>query len=249
MSTAPATIARERKRSWGRVTGFELSEWREAFGLSAGVTDRFSDFALPPAGVPPAFAQLLDGAGPGFDQLVVGRQIHGSTVARHARTRRGVRRMEGIDAHLTAETGLLLAVTVADCIPVYVANPSRGVVGLVHAGWRGVAAGILEAAVRGLWSLGGGSAADIVIHCGVGICGDCYEVGPEVVRAVVGVRETAHGMLDLRGALAQRAAALGIGRVSVSEWCTAHDRARFHSHRASHGRDGRQVAFIGRPAA
>lgn len=97
------------------------------------------------------------------------------------------------------------------------------------------------------------------MHCGVGICGACYEVGPEVLDqlgatpdplgpgASAGPRSS--GRADLRALLAGQAAALGLGAVSVSPWCSAHDRAQFFSHRASGGRDGRMIAYLGLPLA
>ena len=83
------------------------------------------------------------------------------------------------------------------------------------------------------------------MHCGVGICGACYEVGPEVIERLT---EGPSGHVDLREILARQAADLGITQVSVSSWCSAHDRAHFFSHRASGGRDGRMIAYVGVPA-
>jgi copper oxidase (laccase) domain-containing protein len=57
------------------------------------------------------------------------------------------------------------------------------------------------------------------------------------------------GPLDLRGALADRARALGVGAVTVSGWCSAHDADRFYSHRRSAGKDGRMLAYLGVPRA
>jgi copper oxidase (laccase) domain-containing protein len=65
--------------------------------------------------------------------------------------------------------------------------------------------------------------------------------------AAAGARGSAHA--DLRALLAGQAAALGLGAVSVSPWCSAHDRAHFFSHRASGGRDGRMIAYVGLPLA
>ena len=91
--------------------------------------------------------------------------------------------IEGVDGHATDAPGVLLTVTIADCVPVYLADPVGRRVALLHAGWRGLAAGILEAGV-GLLSSRGSSAADILMHCGVSICGNCYEVGSEVFAAL-----------------------------------------------------------------
>jgi copper oxidase (laccase) domain-containing protein len=82
------------------------------------------------------------------------------------------------------------------------------------------------------------------MHCGVGICGECYEVGSEVAVRF-GFTDSVH--LDLRATLARQARELGIQEVSISPWCSAEGRDRFFSHRASGGRDGRMIAYLGRP--
>ena len=98
------------------------------------------------------------------------------------------------------------------------------------------------------------TAPELVMHCGVSICGSCYEVGSEVLERLTpehrpGVRtEDPAGHVDLRGVLVRQAAELGITEASVSPWCSAHDRAHFFSHRASGGRDGRMIAYVGVPA-
>jgi hypothetical protein len=155
----------------------------------------------------------------------------------------------------------LLTVTVADCVPVYLAWP--GGYGLLHAGWRGVAAGILESAVRRI----GAPPAALRAHLGPAIGGCCYEVGPEVETALFGDvagREAARaaGALldrggprraaDLRRALALRAEALGVpaGSVTTSPSCTACD-TRLHSFRRGGGPEARRLmlAFLGEPLA
>jgi hypothetical protein len=101
--------------------------------------------------------------------------------------------------------------------------------------------------------------SEIVMHCGVAICGECYEVGSEVVEALNGARgdrsserrspdPSGPAHVDLRDILARQAQDLGIGEVTLSPGCSAHDRSRFFSHRASGGRDGRMVAYLGTPA-
>ena len=94
----------------------------------------------------------------------------------------------------------------------------------------------------------GADPADVLMHCGIGICGPCYEVGSEVM-AGCGVPHAEPGPwhLDLRDVLAGQAADLGVGRITVSSWCSAHDRPSFYSHRASRGTDGRMVAYLGIP--
>ena len=79
---------------------------------------------------------------PGFDTVVLGNQVHGVRVET-AGAGRGWLQVEGVDGWVTTTPGTLLTVTVADCIPVYLAVPGRGIA-LLHAGWRGTAGGILQ---------------------------------------------------------------------------------------------------------
>ena len=243
--------------SEGEPPRFELREWRAAHGLVAGITGRGSgagggfDLGLwseAPVGEVMRRWRLFRETAPGFSTVVLGHQVHGTEV-RLAGATGGWLQVVGVDGWVTTVPGVLLTVTVADCIPVYLAAPGRGV-GLLHAGWRGIAGGILARGVAALRSATGAPGTDIVMHCGVGICGSCYEVGSEVMQGC-GLPAAGPGPwhLDLRAVLAAQASALGIGRVTVSPHCSAHGRASFYSHRASRGADGRMVAYLGLPAA
>jgi YfiH family protein len=231
---------------------FELQEWASEFQLIAGVTARGADFGLsspePTAAVLDRWRRLRSSLRPAFGGLVVGRQCHRTTLALHQSPASGWQILDDTDGHLTNQTGCLLTVSVADCVPVYLAAPGSRWFGLLHAGWRGVAGGIVEEGISRLAALACLPPMDIVIHCGISICGDCYEVGPEVLQAVAGESATGKQRLDLRQAIGRRAHRAGVERVTSSPWCTAHDRERFYSHRASAGADGRMLAYLGRPS-
>jgi hypothetical protein len=153
--------------------------------------------------------------------------------------------LEGVDGHATDRAGLLLAVTVADCVPVYLVDPVSRRVALLHAGWRGAAAGILRAGLE-LLAAHGSMVDDIIMHCGAAICGRCYEVGSEVFQALeLPLPAGGRGLLDLRRVLERQARSMGVTHVSLSDFCSAHDSAHFFSHRASRGADGRMVAYLG----
>ena len=226
----------------------ELSEWAERYGLVAGITTRPLSLGLwseePVGQVIGRWRAFGAAFANRFPAVVLSHQVHGTAVQWHEPLPEGWLILDGIDGHATNAPGVLLTITVADCIPVYLAVPRKGVLALVHAGWRGTVGGILERAVDLLKSRGFARASDIVMHCGVGICGECYEVGSEVADQF-GRPESTH--LDLRGILAQQAHGLGVRDVSISPWCSAEERERFFSHRASRGRDGRMVAYLGRP--
>ena len=75
-------------------------------------------------------------------------------------------------------------VTVADCVPIYLVAPAKGAIALLHAGWRGTAAGILANGLQLLHDHAGVEPPEVVMHAGVAISGPCYEVGAEVVTGV-----------------------------------------------------------------
>lgn len=239
----------------GRVPRFTLPDWETEFGVVAGITWRGpgeSSFDLGLGGRGPV-GQVLDrwealAAEVGqFSGVAVGRQVHGRAVAIH-RNPSGLTILPGVDGHATSAPGCLLAVTVADCVPVYLVDPTRRVVGLLHAGWRGTAAGIMEAGL-GVMAALGASPRDLAIHCGVGICGGCYEVGAEVfVGCGLPPPAADRGQLDLRQVLAGQARAAGVERVSVSTHCSAHHAGHFLSHRRAPGEGGRMAAYLGIPA-
>jgi len=245
----------------GPVPRYEIPRWREQFGVVAGVTARGADPALgskgfdlglwsdAPVGEVMGHWRQFRLAEPGFDAWILGHQVHGVSVRWHERGA-GWQLHERVDGHATSSPGALLLITIADCIPVYLLAPRQPAVALLHAGWRGTAGGILQAGLQLLLSKSGASPSEIVMHCGVGICGSCYEVGLEVL-AGLGVKAEGLGPwhLDLRERLAQQARALGVVNISTSQWCSAHDRTAFYSHRASGGRDGRMVAYLGIPTA
>jgi YfiH family protein len=136
-----------------------------------------------------------------------------------------------------------MAVTVADCVPVFLAHPSGGA-GVLHSGWRGTEARIVEVAIAQLHALGL-RADDLRLHCGPAICGRCYEVSAEVYTRLTGRRTDGPATVDLRALIAEHASAAGIRHISVSELCTRCDNDRFFSHRA--GDAGRQLGVIVAP--
>ena len=230
------------------VPRLELVEWAQRYGLVAGITTRPLSLGLwsdePVGQVIGRWRAFRATFGARFPSIVLAHQVHGTDVHWHESLPEGWLILDGIDGHATAERGVLLTVTVADCIPVYLAVPQKGAIALVHAGWRGTADGVLEQAVELLTWRGFAKGRDIVMHCGVGICGGCYEVGSEVA---VRFGLTGTVQLDLREVLTRQARSLGIDEITISPWCSVEGRDRFFSHRGSRGRDGRMVAYLGRP--
>ncbi|MFJ6918858.1 peptidoglycan editing factor PgeF [Streptomyces sp. NPDC101133] len=115
-------------------------------------------------------------------------QVHGADVA-VVDAPWGDRPVPRVDAVVTAERGLALAVLTADCVPVLLADPVAGIAAAAHAGRPGLVAGVVPAAVRAMTGLGA-DPARIVARTGPAVCGRCYEV-PEEMRAEVAAVEPA----------------------------------------------------------
>lgn len=190
-------------------------------------------------------ALLADCRAAGAPALASAGQVHGAALETHGPGWRGWLRGRDRDGHVTAESGIAMAVTVADCTPVFLAHPT-GPIAVLHAGWRGTAAGILERGVAALAALGA-APEELHAHLGPSICGPCYEVGPEVLSAVTGKPAASKGRLDVRAVLAERAADAGVRSVSMSRWCTRCHGERLFSHRG--GDTGRQLGVLLRPGA
>ncbi len=177
--------------------------------------------------------------------MVHARQVHGSTVRFHRETSPGLHLAEACDGHATADEGVTLAVTTADCVPVFLVDPERKAVALLHAGWRGAAAGILERGLNVLGERVGSTPRDVSVHLGPAICGACYEVGPKVFDALGLEVPSGPQGIDLRRHLAQRAIAneITVESISISSHCTRCGGVRLFSHRGGHRQ--RQAAFLG----
>jgi purine-nucleoside/S-methyl-5'-thioadenosine phosphorylase / adenosine deaminase len=187
------------------------------------------------------WAQLRQELKPGGARLASATQVHGSRVVVHGSGWQGWLRIDDADGHATLERELALVVGVADCVPVFIAHPS-GAIALLHSGWRGTAARIVERGIEAL-SHRGFPAAELRIHLGPAICGDCYEVGADVYRQLTGRDSSRNSSrVDLREIIASHAHAAGARHITRSARCTRCDNNRLFSHRA--GDLGRQVAVI-----
>jgi len=176
------------------------------------------------------------------------RQVHGRRVASAGRDGAGTE----ADAMVATVPGAVCAVLTADCLPVLFCDQGGTAVAAAHAGWRGLAAGVLEATVAALVAAGA-SADRLMAWIGPAIGAPAYEVGEEVrsaflatdAGAAAGFLANARGrwQLDLAGLARRRLAAAGVGRVYGGQHCTYSDPQRFFSHRRD-GRCGRQAALV-----
>lgn len=223
-------------RAGGRSSGAFTS-----FNLSRGVGDD-------PAAVDANRYRLARELGIGGGVVFLG-QVHGVAVTTVEGPRpRSAPDIAGVDAAVTAVPGIGLAVLVADCVPVLLADPGARVVGVAHAGRVGAAAGVLPAVVEAMTVLGARREA-VEVLLGPAVCGACYEVPPamraEVDAALPGSAcRTRRGTagLDLRAGLRRQLRGLGIARVGADPRCTV-ETQDLYSHRREQ-RTGRQAGVI-----
>ena len=158
------------------------------------------------------------------------------------------------DGMLTMDSGLALTVFTADCIPILLHDPTRGVIGAIHAGWRGTVAGIICAAVQKMRHEFGCDPADIKAAIGPGISKCCYETGSDVtdaLRAKLGATAEAcieprgqKYMTDLKEANRLMLHNAGLCDIHVSNECTSCSSHKYWSHRKTNGARGSQAAII-----
>ena len=227
------------------IGGSELVADLAAFGIRAFTTTRtvgtFGVHGDEPVGqVMGRWSALRDELRAGGARLATAKQVHGTHVLVHQPGWEGWLRADDADGHLSMHRGTALAVTVADCVPVFIAHPS-GAIALLHSGWRGTAARIVEHAIRAL-AQRGCPPDELRLHTGPAICGKCYEVSADVYAQLTGLNPGRPATVDLRAVIAEHARALGVHRVTSSTSCTRCDNDRFFSHRA--GDTGRQLGVM-----
>jgi len=180
------------------------------------------------------------------ERIFLGEQVHGAEIYDSERPRAGgytdpSADLPQLDGQVVRCTGMAGLVLIADCLPVVVAGPEG--VAVLHCGWRGLAAGIVE---RGADAVGATSAA---VGPGIGPC--CYEVGSEVgeMFSRLGADVWAGGMLDLPAAAARLLGEAGVSSIEHADICTKCNPDLFFSHRRDAPHAGRQagLAWISEP--
>jgi polyphenol oxidase len=191
--------------------------------------------------------RLRDATGLDFARV---RQVHGCRVVEAGS---GTEPVEEADAVLTASPGVAACVSVADCVPVLLADPRSGAVAAVHAGWRGTIDGAAAAGVRALVDRHGARPGDLLAAIGPGIGPCCFEVSRDLatrfrdeVGPVTASPRDQGSRVDLWRAneLLLRRAGLAPRHIEVLGRCTSCEDRTFFSHRRDRGVTGRQVAFI-----
>ncbi len=190
----------------------------------------------------------------GIETFACARQVHGAHVERVTKAQRGcgfsdpATSYRNTDALITSTSGAAVAILTADCFPIALVDPKGRTIAAVHAGWRGVASGIVGKAVG---AFDDASELQVVIGPGIGV--DHYEVGGDVVAAVSStvdggaVTRTSNGrvFLDLGATIERALRACGVRRIESAGVCTACEEDRFFSYRRD-GVTGRQALIAER---
>ncbi len=212
--------------------------------------------ALADAGFLHAFPDRTDRDGEllaelGVQTIAQAKQVHGRGVI-DARESTGAEGREADALVGRAVERLAVGVRVADCVPVLVADDASGSVAAIHAGWRGIVAGVVPAAIE---LLAGGQRTGLIAAIGPCIGGCCFEVGSDVAAMIARASHGAHVIVDKRGEKAHvdlraavRAQLLAAGmspaRIEDVAGCTKHEAARFHSFRRDPANSARMLAAI-----
>jgi polyphenol oxidase len=175
------------------------------------------------------------------------RQVHGATVV-HATRASAAAEPPIADASWTGEPGVACTVQVADCLPVLLAAHDGRAVAAAHAGWRGLAGGVLEAALQAL--CGGAGIAAHQVHAWLGPCIGArrFEVGADVLQAFSGdeacfAPRGGRWLADLPQLARLRLRRAGVHHIAGGTWCTVEEGSRFFSYRRD-GLTGRLAAAV-----
>ncbi len=192
-------------------------------------------------------ARVAAAVGVAPERLAHGRQVHGTDVERRHRAPDPRGKPAPADGQAASLRDVVPMVLVADCLPIALA--ADGAVAMVHAGWRGLAGGVVEEGMAALRDLGASGPVEAAIGPGAGGC--CYEVGREVLEAFADHPEAVvggdPGRLDLKAIADARLRAAGVEVVHDVGLCTmCSDASLFFSHRRDCGVTGRQAGMVWR---
>lgn len=183
-----------------------------------------------------------------LDRVVMQKQIHSDyiNIVKEACF------IDGSDALITNEKNLFLAISIADCIPVFLYSPEKEVIAGIHSGWKGTENKIAAKTMERMKNEFGVEPSDVIAYIGPGISVENYEVSKEVAEKFdEGSYKIIAGkyFLDLKKDIYEQLVASGIKKenIEVSPYCTFKDKELFHSHRRENGFTGRMFGVIGMP--
>jgi YfiH family protein len=204
------------------------ADWPAPSNIIAGTTIRGSDFALP------AEPRFLN-------------QVHGTNVV-HIASADFDQGAPDADAVIADRPGDICVVRTADCLPILLCSKDGQEIAAIHAGWRGLAAGVVEATLNAMNT----PAGDLIAWFGPAISQAAFEVGPEVresfgpwgqIEALFKANQRGRLQADLFGLARARLSKNGVLRAYGGDLCTVNDPQRFDSYRRD-GHTGRMLSFI-----
>jgi copper oxidase (laccase) domain-containing protein len=161
----------------------------------------------------------------GAAPFMTAQQVHGERVAVVDEATATDECLDSCDGLITNQRGVCLGIYVADCCAVYLVDPVRRAIGLVHSGKKGTELGIVANAIRLMSERFGSGASDLVVQLSPCIRPPHYEI-------------------DFAAEIVRQCRDLGVRSVNDSGVCTACDLKRYYSYRAEKGRTGRMLAFL-----
>lgn len=199
-----------------------------------------------PAAVTENRKRFFGALGIGLDELALQKQVHGDTI----RCIDGPGTWDDTDGLCTSAAGVYLCVTIADCVPVFLVDPTVPAVGVVHAGWRGSTAGIAARGVQCMAEKLGAIPSEMVGYIGPSAGSCCYTVGPEVAAHFSPShvrRENGVFHVDLKQVNRTQLIEAGLREdaIVVETACTICEGVLYHSHRREGTRSGRMMGVLG----
>lgn len=197
--------------------------------------------------------RFLDALGAGADsgwsaRLATSHQVHGTEILNA--TEPG--RFDGYDALMTNKPGLLIGVSIADCVPILIYDQQQQAVAAIHAGWRGTVGGIVAKTLQAMQHQFGTQAVNCYAYVGTCIDESSFVVGQEVADQFDGAFKRVDSYSDtifvnLKSANTRQLTDFGIptAQISISTFSTVLNNEDYFSHRAEQGQTGRMLAVIG----
>ena len=185
--------------------------------------------------------RLFDAIGCQETSICEANQVHGNSVLTASESGQYI----DADGFITDQSSLVLTIRTADCVPVFIIDRKKHVIGLVHAGWRGTVARIAKMAVEDMIMEFGSQPENIFAWIGPSIGPCCYEVGGEVKQTVEG-RYVEDSKLNLWLYNSDQLRQIGVleKHIEIAGVCTCCHEEWFYSHRASGGKTGRMLSFL-----
>ena len=188
-------------------------------------------------------------------KLVSAQQVHGVNIVRVYKEDAGKGALDyqdsikDCDALITSESDIPLFAFYADCVPIFIADPVKRSIGIVHSGWKGtlnnIAGKVIDAFIEEFDS----DPVGIIAVIGPHICRDCYEVSDDIIdqmtnKGYIGSKFMKDNFLDLGEIVKNQLEEKGLINIELDDHCTSCNLDMFYSHRKENGKTGRMAGII-----